>query len=90
VARQTGREPEGLVGPALPAELEGVWTAFHEIAGRRQLGSMGAGPLTYPDLAAWAALTGRHVTPFDVRILCRLDDCWLAAQYAETAKETPA
>ena len=35
-------------------------------------------PINFPDIAAWAALTGAAVTSFEVRLLCRIDDAFLA------------
>jgi hypothetical protein len=79
VERQTGRAPEELVGPELPPAAEGIWMAFLELAGRRHVSGFGASALTYGDLDAWARLTGRRVSPLEVRLLTRLDDTWLAS-----------
>jgi hypothetical protein len=84
VERQTGITPEELDGPELPHAAVPVWLMFLEVAGRRQVGGFGPGPLTYPDLQAWAALTGRRLSPLQVRWLCRLDDCWLSSLHTET------
>jgi hypothetical protein len=63
----------------LPYELEGVWRDFMDLAGRRSMGPMGPAPLTYRDLAAWATLTRRVLIQPEIRMLSRLDDCWLAS-----------
>ena len=68
-----------MAGPALPFELEGVWRDFLELAGRRGIGGMGPAPLTYRDLEAWGSLTGRRLSRLELRLLARLDDCWLAS-----------
>lgn len=80
MAQQTGRRPPELDGPDLPPEGEYLWGWFLGLAGRRGTGAMGPAALTYPDLDAWARLTGRRPAPWEIRVLCRLDDAWLSQQ----------
>lgn len=79
MARQTGIRPPELEGPDLPLEGERLWGWFLELAGRRGVGAMGPAPLTYPDLDAWARLTRREPAPWEIWLLGRLDDTWLAS-----------
>lgn len=78
--RQTGRVHPELDGPGLPFAMQGLWESYVEICGRRQAG-MGAAPLTYPDIDAWARLTKRDLDPWRVRVLSRVDDAWIEAQH---------
>lgn len=39
----------------------------------------GPARITWPDLDAWARLTGRNPTPWEFRVLASLDDAFFAA-----------
>lgn len=76
--RQTGRRvaPET---PDLPFPLVHLWQWFvTELAPRRSSSGFGPNPLSYGDVEAWARFTGRTPTPMEVRVLLRLDDCFMA------------
>lgn len=81
IERQTGRRPvaaEAEVEAECPEPFAHVWDWFYELASRRGAGVAGPNPLTHGDVQAWATMTGRDPTPTEVRLLLRLDDCWLA------------
>lgn len=69
----TGRAPVGLIGPELPDELGYVWRWFVELDEARAVSAMGAAPITFESIQAWAQLTGRAPLPFEVRLLRRID-----------------
>src|SRR5258705_426496 len=46
---------------------------------RGENGPAGAQPLTFTEIAAWAALSLAAPTAFEVALLCRLDDVFLAS-----------
>lgn len=74
IERQTGRSV-GAEAPDLPFPLRHVWDWYvGELAPRRSSSGLGANPISYTDVEAWARLTGRTPTPMEIRILMRLDD----------------
>lgn len=62
---------------ALPEVLASVWEDFHELAARRTGGPAGPNPLSHQEVLAWALLTERDPTPWEVRLLLLLDDAML-------------
>jgi hypothetical protein len=78
VERQTGKRPAGLEGPPLPADGEHVWHWFLDLSAARGSNGFGPNPISYPDLAAWVAMTGIIVTPSEVAALLALDREYLA------------
>jgi len=76
-ARQRGKVPKVAPTPALPAAAAHVWDWFAELAGQRTMGPMAPNPLTWGDVAAWAALTRRTVRPWEARLVMALDRCWV-------------
>lgn len=50
---------------------------------------MGPSPITYQDIAAWARLTGRRPTPWEVSVLRDLDGLWLSIMPSQTATAPP-
>jgi hypothetical protein len=75
-----------LAGPPIPVLLSYLWGWFLELHSARGTNGFGAGPLSYPDFAAWAKLTGRRVHRWELQALKLLDNEWLRTQ-SEAAKE---
>ncbi len=87
VERQLGRKPktakpevEDVECPPLLAHL---WDWFVELANRRTYHGMGPNPIVHSEIIAWSILTRRHVRVDEVRLLIRLDDCWMNAHAPE-------
>lgn len=89
VERQTGRRPPALDGPALPSAVEHLWDWFVELNAARGSTGFGPAPLGYAEIRAWAALTDRQPSPWEVETLKTLDEAWLAS-LADSASKTPA
>lgn len=53
---------------------------FLELHDGRTGNGMGANPITWPDMAAWAELTGQHPLPWEVKLLRALDREWMESQ----------
>lgn len=62
--------------PDLPEQVEHIWAWFQKLHRRRQYGFV-ANPLTPSEIAAWAALSGTTITPFEFDALCGVDDAVL-------------
>lgn len=73
----------------MPEELLHVWDWFSELSRARAVGFGCFQPIAYADLQAWAHLTGSRPTPFEVGLLRRLDDLYLASQSQKKKKGTP-
>jgi hypothetical protein len=90
VERQTGKTPDALQGPPLPADAEHVWQWFLELHAGRGSNGFGPNPLSWSDLAAWASLTMRTVRPSEVDAIMMLDRLWMAQKASEAeVKPTP-
>jgi len=72
------RARQELHGPALPAACAYVWTWFCELHAARGYHQAGPNPISYAELDAWARLTGRRLTPWEVAALRTLDQAWMA------------
>lgn len=64
-------------GPALPAACAYVWTWFLELHAARGSNGYGPNPIGFVELEAWARLTGRQPTPWEIAALRALDAAWL-------------
>jgi hypothetical protein len=56
---------------------EHIWIWFDELSRSRGSNGFGLNPIGYPDIAAWARLTGREPTPWEVSVLRRMDNALL-------------
>ena len=79
VQRQTGKKPEELCGPELPPEGAHWWHWWCELAQGRQNG-LAVSPITWADVAAWAALTGRQLDPFDLNAIRAIDAAFVVSK----------
>lgn len=68
--------PQGLRLPPIPAAFEHVWDWFWELHLARSGNGGGPNPISYAEIAAWAALTGRGPHPRDVRAIAALDQAF--------------
>lgn len=79
IERTTGRRPAALDGPPVPFQLAHLLEWFGELnAGRTDI-RVGANPLTWEGMDAWARLTGRDLRPWEVGLLRALDRTYLLA-----------
>lgn len=69
--------------------MEGVWLDFLEVCGHRGSTGHGPAPLTYPDLEAWARLTGADVSPWRVRVLMAVDRAFVDVLMPKTTPKGP-
>lgn len=53
--------------------MQYVWQWFLELNSGRQYSEIGALPLTFTEIKAWAELTENAITPLDVQVIKRLD-----------------
>jgi hypothetical protein len=77
VAARRGNAVAGPAEPPCPAAARHVWGWFMELNQGRQATSAGAQALTYAEIDSWARLTGRRPSPWEVRLLKRLDGLFL-------------
>ncbi len=99
LCRQTGKTPEELGLPAdadsapeipdIPCGGEQLWQWFWELDSGRNSG-MNPCPLGWADMAAWAALTGIALAPWQALLLRRMDGAWLNACRAAAPRSTGA
>lgn len=65
--------------PALPLAGEHLWDWFLELDAGRSSG-FGLNPLSYSEIAAWAALSGAQPSSWEVTALKRMDAARLSAK----------
>ena len=83
-AQATGR-PDPALLRQLPAWAVDLWAAFCDLAAGRPQGMGGAGAIQMTELAAWQALHGVHLSPWEVGCITAMDQATLAT----TAEKTP-
>lgn len=85
IERQTGRRPVLRGSEAQDSDLpcpelvQYLFEWFLELSAQRSSNGFGANPLTFAECAAWATLTGREPSPWEVALLMRLDAVQLSA-----------
>jgi len=65
----TGRTPERLITPAIPDCFDRHLHIWLELHARRQVGMAGLLPISWPDLAAYCAVTRERLTRQDLHAL---------------------
>ena len=53
--------------------MELVWGYYIDLANARTSNGYGPNPISYTEINSWNDLTGSCVTPFEVKIIKRLD-----------------
>lgn len=76
-SERTGKTHPDLVSPEVDDSVIYVWNWFIELNSQRTSNGFGANPITFVDIQAWARLTHREPTPWEVKTLRRLDATWL-------------
>lgn len=70
----------------MPEGFEYLWEWFRELDAARGSSGFGANPIAFVEIDAWARLTMRSPTPWDVRVLKQLDIAYLNAQARKPTK----
>lgn len=73
LVRMGRREAAELEGPPVPDEIAYLRRWYLELWRTRDVGEYGPKALTYEEVQAWAAMTGRHPLPHEVEALFALD-----------------
>lgn len=74
-----------LATPPFPTALDFIWKAFWRLRRRKAGGMSGPSPIDWPDIEAFVRRSRLNLAPWEVEILERLDDCFLAS-HAEQAE----
>ncbi len=77
-----------LEGPPLPPETAHVVAWWRELADARPSGGFGLGSLSYADLMAWAHLSARIPTPWEVDLILNGDRAFVAEFSATPERPT--
>lgn len=67
--------------------MEHVWAAFCAVAATRPNNGFGLLPISYAEIAAWDALTGALLTPWEVSLVRRIDTAVLPILNAKKGAE---
>jgi hypothetical protein len=71
---------EELDGPPAPEGAEHLWDTFMRISTRRGSTGFGAAPLSWSDLDAFVRMTRCPLSPWEIEVIERLDDLFMAEQ----------
>lgn len=74
-----GQLPRGEEEPPFPLTDSYLFMAFQDLNGARTSNGFGPNPISFQDVQAYCVLTGVSLTPWDVRILRRMDQTYLTA-----------
>lgn len=85
---QTGVEIPELHQERVPIEVAHIWEWFKDLHAARAA-SFGPSPISYADIEAWARLTGRAPTRWEVSCIKRLDVCFLTHCAKKSAASQP-
>jgi hypothetical protein len=67
--------------------MELVWSYFSQLHNARTSNGFGANPISYSEISAWNDLTDSSITPFEVKIIKRLDIVYLNHQASKQSKD---
>jgi hypothetical protein len=71
---RTGRKPASVIdGPEVSRPVAYLWGWYMELARTAHMTEHGPQPIGYPDIEAWARLTGRNPMAHEVEALLMLD-----------------
>jgi hypothetical protein len=76
-----------LATPPFPPALHYVWKAFFRMRRRKGAGFSGPAPLEWSDFDAFVRRSGLNLSPWEVELLERLDDLYLAALAAQSEQD---
>jgi hypothetical protein len=57
--------------------MEIVWNYYNDLSSARTSNGYSPNPLSYSEIAAWRDLTDNDITPFEVKVIKRLDIAYL-------------
>ena len=83
VYRQTKKLPEKLAkAPRLPDAVKHVWEWFKDLSDARSSNGFGSNPIGYSGIKDWSEMTGEKPTPWEVKLLIKLDKVFRIHQQA--------
>ena len=71
--------------PDIPECAIHVWQWWWELNARRPPGFEALAPISFSEISAWIMLTGRLVSPEEIRWLIQMDNAWLEVIASERA-----
>jgi hypothetical protein len=86
-ARAAGVQVDVEEPPACPGEAAYLLHWFGDLSAQRSAGMSGPNALAWADIAAWAALHGRRLSRFEIRVLTMLDRLYRSAAAKAAERE---
>ncbi len=77
-SERTGKMHPDLQQPEMDDSTVYLWNWFIELNAQRTSNGFGGNPIQFVDIMAWARLTDRKPTTWEVKTLRKLDMVWLA------------
>lgn len=78
VYRQTGKMPEQLKPKDATYELAYLWEWFCQLSNSRRYAEVGALPISYTEIKAWAELTYSEPTAWEVSVIKQIDGIFIS------------
>jgi hypothetical protein len=75
--------------PRLPEGSAPFWRVFQALSGARSYHQFGPNPISFTEIAAYAALMHMPLAPHHVEILRAMDAVWLEHAYAGAGNKAP-
>lgn len=77
-SERTGKTHPDLIQPEVDESLFYLWGWFIELNAQRTSSGFGGNPIQFVDIRAWASLTARNPTPWEIKTIRKLDQVWLS------------
>lgn len=71
--------------PPCPPHGKYLWNAYRALRNRKAGGLNGANPVEWQDVAAFVRLSGQRFAPWEINIICDIDDVYLTVTNKEEA-----
>ena len=65
--------------PPFPTPLLYLWRTYNRLRGRKGSSGFGVSPIEWPDIQAFLSVTSSSLLPWEIVMIERLDDTFMAA-----------
>lgn len=76
-SQRTGKTHPDLISPEISDEVMYIWTWFQELNCQRTSNGFGLNPITFLEIQAWANMTHKSPTAWEISALRAIDMTWI-------------
>lgn len=88
--KASGKLRPGDEDPVYPYSKEYLFDVFWDLDRRRQNNGFSSLPIAYRDIESYCNLMNLALTPWDIQMLCDIDDVMMKAKRVSSTKEAKA